>query len=49
MPYEHLRELPALKWKLINLENLKKKKPEVFEQQASALRENFARLDTETR
>ncbi len=49
MPYEHLRELPALKWKLINLENLKKKKPKVFEQQASELREHFATLDNETR
>jgi hypothetical protein len=47
MPYAHLRELPALKWKLINLENLKKKKPEVFALQESALRENFARLDQE--
>jgi hypothetical protein len=47
MPYAHLRELPALKWKLINLENLKKKKPEVFARQESALRENFARLDQE--
>ncbi|MDW9242922.1 hypothetical protein C7S13_0119 [Burkholderia cepacia] len=25
MPYAHLRELPALRWKLINLENLKRK------------------------
>ncbi|RQR36752.1 nucleotidyl transferase AbiEii/AbiGii toxin family protein [Burkholderia sp. Bp9142] len=47
MPYAHLRELPALRGKLINLENLKKKKPEVFAQQESALRENFARQDKE--
>lgn len=47
MPYAHLRELPALRWKLINLENLKKKKPEVFAQQESALREKFAALDSE--
>ena len=47
MPYAHLRELPALRWKLINLENLKKKKPEVFAQQESALREKFATLDNE--
>lgn len=47
MPYAHLRELPALRWKLINLENLKKKKPEVFAQQESELREKFAALDSE--
>lgn len=48
MPYEHLRELPAIRWKLQNLEVLKKKKPAIFEQQESLLREHFAKLDSGT-
>ncbi|KML62525.1 hypothetical protein VL15_02950 [Burkholderia cepacia] len=44
MPYQHLRELPAIRWKLQNLETLKQKKPELFAQQESLLREQFARL-----
>ena len=33
MPFPHLKDLPALKWKLANLAKLKAIKPEVFEQQ----------------
>lgn len=47
MPYEHLRELPAIRWKLQNLEKLKKQKPELFSQQESLLRQNFEKLDSE--
>ncbi|CAH0442639.1 hypothetical protein LMG9673_03454 [Ralstonia pseudosolanacearum] len=46
MPYEHLRELPAIRWKLQNLEALKKKNPARFAQQESLLREHFAKPDS---
>lgn len=48
MPYGHLNELPAIRWKLQNLETLKKKKPAVFAQQESLLREHFRALDSES-
>lgn len=37
MPFEHLAELPAIKWKLKNLASLQKKNPELFAQQYALL------------
>jgi hypothetical protein len=42
MPYEHLSELPAIKWKLLNLEKLRKNNRALFEKQEALLREGFA-------
>ena len=44
MPFEHLRELPALKWKVLNLAKLKKSNAKRFEAQQHALAERFAAL-----
>jgi hypothetical protein len=41
MPFPHLRELPALKWKLLNLEKLKRKNPKNFELQSTELARRF--------
>lgn len=41
MPFPQLRELPALKWKLLNLEKLRKGRPEVFEKQYALLAERL--------
>ena len=41
MPYDHLRELPAIRWKLQNLQKLKLQKPDLFARQESLLRERF--------
>lgn len=41
MSCPHLSDLPALRWKLRNLEKLKKANREKFEQQADELRRNF--------
>ncbi len=41
LPFENLRDLPALKWKLLNLEKLKKTKASVFAQQEVALVDRF--------
>jgi hypothetical protein len=41
MPFPHLRELPALKWKLLNLEKLKRKNPKRFELQSTELAKEF--------
>jgi hypothetical protein len=41
MPFPHLRELPALKWKLLNLEKLKRKNPKRFELQNTELAKQF--------
>ena len=41
MPFEHLKDLPALKWKMINLEKLKSNKS-MFEQQYERLAERFS-------
>lgn len=45
MPYEHLSELPAIKWKLINLANLRKSNPALFEKQEAMLHEGLATID----
>ena len=42
MPFRHLKDLPALKWKMANLEKLRASKPEVFTIQYTALAERFA-------
>lgn len=42
MPFAHLRDLPALRWKLFNLEKLKKTNARSFARQASMLAERFA-------
>ena len=42
MPFPSLKDLPALKWKLINLEKLKKAKASVFAQQYTALAERLS-------
>jgi hypothetical protein len=44
MPYEHLSELPAIKWKLLNLEKLRKNNRALFEKQEASLRDGFASL-----
>jgi len=41
MPMQHLRELPALKWKLINLAKLKKSNANRFAAQHEMLAERF--------
>jgi predicted nucleotidyltransferase component of viral defense system len=41
MPFAHLKDLPALKWKLANLEKLKSAKRAVFDQQYTLLAERF--------
>ena len=42
MPFPHLKDLPALKWKLANLAKLKAAKPDIFEQQFILLQERFS-------
>ena len=37
MQYRHVAELPALRWKLANLETFRKRRPEDFQTQAEAL------------
>ncbi|MGN6317748.1 MAG: nucleotidyl transferase AbiEii/AbiGii toxin family protein, partial [Trinickia sp.] len=46
MPYAHMRELPAIKWKLINLEKLRKNNLVLFEKQEASLHEGFAAIDS---
>jgi hypothetical protein len=41
MPMRHLRDLPALEWKLMNLARLKKSSPKRFEAQHQLLAERF--------
>ncbi|MDP3332350.1 MAG: nucleotidyl transferase AbiEii/AbiGii toxin family protein [Methylotenera sp.] len=44
MPFEHLKELPALKWKLENLAKLKSSKKTVFQQQYELLSDQFKNI-----
>jgi len=44
MKCAHLEQLPALKWKLQNLERLRQNNPDKFAQQADELEERFAEL-----
>jgi predicted nucleotidyltransferase component of viral defense system len=46
MPMQHLRELPALKWKLMNLARLKKSNAKRFETQHQMLTERFEKSAT---
>ena len=41
MPFPHLRELPALKWKILNLEKLRRTNPKKFELQSAELAKHF--------
>ncbi|SEK08876.1 nucleotidyl transferase AbiEii/AbiGii toxin family protein [Paraburkholderia diazotrophica] len=45
MPNEHLRKLPAIRWKLENLGKLKARDATRFAQQAALLQDGFAALD----
>ncbi len=45
MPFEHLRELPALKWKLLNLKKLQSGNAKRFAAQHSELEARFHGLD----
>jgi len=49
MPYPHLQDLPAIKWKLVNLEKLKKNNPALFAKQEAFLRDGFAAIDAAKR
>jgi predicted nucleotidyltransferase component of viral defense system len=41
MPFPHLSELPALKWKVLNLEKLRRTNPKKFELQSKELAKHF--------
>ena len=41
MPFPVLQNLPALKWKLLNLEKLKASKPKMFDRQYALLAERL--------
>jgi len=41
LPYEHLQDMPAIKWKLQNLSNLKSKNPSKFTSQCEVLEQRF--------
>ena len=41
LPFPHLREMPALKWKILNLENLKRRNPKRFKLQSTELARYF--------
>jgi hypothetical protein len=41
MPFPHLRELPAVKWKILNLEKLRRTNPKRFQRQSSELARYF--------
>jgi hypothetical protein len=42
MPFRHLQELPAIRWKLLNLEKLRKTNPEKFRQQGEELERHLS-------
>jgi predicted nucleotidyltransferase component of viral defense system len=48
MPMQHLRELPALKWKLINLAKLKKSSTKHFAAQRQLLADRFGQVGDAT-
>jgi hypothetical protein len=45
MPYDHLRDLPAIRWKLENLAKLKARDADRFAHQGASLEEGFAALE----
>lgn len=44
MPFEHLKDMPAIRWKLFNLEKLRIANKVRFELQATELMERFDRF-----
>lgn len=44
MPYSHLKDLPAIQWKMLNLTKLKKAKPHHFDEQYQMLNDRFNAL-----
>jgi len=44
MPFRHLQELPGIRWKLMNLEKLRSKRPDAFALQHDELVRRFAQL-----
>lgn len=44
MPFAHLQELPAIRWKLLNLEKLKKRSANRYAEQHAHLKAGFAAL-----
>jgi hypothetical protein len=44
LPFAHLRDLPALKWKLLNLAKLKKSNPRRFQFQHDELAARFSTI-----
>ena len=45
MSFAHLREMPAIRWKLQNLKKLRSTNPAKFKDQLAQLHSEFARLD----
>lgn len=43
----HAKDLPAMKWKLHNVEQLRKRNPKKFREQLSHLEENLAKISTQ--
>ncbi|MCK9285544.1 MAG: nucleotidyl transferase AbiEii/AbiGii toxin family protein [Rhodocyclaceae bacterium] len=44
MPFEHLKDMPAIRWKLLNLEKLRTTNKTRFEFQSTELKDRFARV-----
>ncbi|WP_350030118.1 hypothetical protein [Caballeronia sp. AZ7_KS35] len=44
MGYDHLRDLPAIRWKIENLRKLRSRDPAGFAQQATLLQQGFDAL-----
>jgi predicted nucleotidyltransferase component of viral defense system len=45
MPYDHLRDMPAIRWKIENLRKLRARNEQRFADQEALLREAFSALD----
>jgi hypothetical protein len=45
MPFDHLADLPAIQWKLLNLRKLRSRNPKRFEEQYRTLSASFELLD----
>lgn len=45
MPYDHLRDMPAIRWKIENLHKLRTRDKQRFADQETLLRESFSVLD----
>ncbi|CAB3800707.1 hypothetical protein LMG28688_05211 [Paraburkholderia caffeinitolerans] len=44
-PYDHLRDMPAIRWKIENLRKLRSRDKQRFADQEALLRESFSALD----